>query len=159
MSAKQPGPPGSALSHQPSHRTIVALTTCVITALSNGASMPYLTRSAPEPIRLVTPPMAAIPPSLADAAKEAVEHDAGVEAASTPPQSEAAAAPSAAGAGGNTAAAAPGTAAPDSGSTPKPKFELVPDTVRPRPGARLEDILPFFVPPAPPASRATYEQK
>ena len=44
-------------------------------------------------------------------------------------------------------------------ASPAPKYELVPDPVQTRP-TRLEDILPYFVPPpAPPVSKATYEEK
>ena len=57
---------------------------------------------------------------------------------------------------------APGVT-PGANATPpiavKPKIELVPDTAPPPTRAKLEDLLPFFVPPSPPASRATYEQK
>lgn len=55
--------------------------------------------------------------------------------------------------------AAPANAPPPPQSPPTPKFELVPDTIQPKP-TRLEEILPYFVPPpAPPVSRATYEEK
>jgi hypothetical protein len=48
--------------------------------------------------------------------------------------------------------------------TPKPPpppggIELVPDAYSPRTNIRVDDILPFFMPPANPVSRATYELK
>ena len=39
-----------------------------------------------------------------------------------------------------------------------PKYELVPDLVQPK-STRLQDILPYFVPPPAPVSKATYEEK
>ena len=48
--------------------------------------------------------------------------------------------------------------------TPKPPpppggIELVPDAYSPRTNIRVDDILPFFMPPSNPVSRASYELK
>ncbi len=144
MSAHPTRPPGVVL-HPSSHRSIAALTACVLAALGNGASAPYLTVSLPEPIRTEQPP-----PVIAAVVKavtpEEKTHSTQTSVTGTTPAPVVAVA---------TPAPIPGPPK----ASPAPKYELVPDPVQTRP-TRLEDILPYFVPPpAPPVSKATYEEK
>jgi hypothetical protein len=147
MSAHPTRPNGVVLNHS-SHRSIAAITACVLAALGNGASAPYLTVSVPEPMRLQPPPPVPAP-VIAAVVKVITADDKALPAA--PPS-----------AGPPVTAVvtiAPATGPEPPKSAPAPKYELVPDPVQAKP-TRLEDILPYFVPPpAPPASKATYEEK
>jgi len=151
MSAHPSRPQGAVLNLS-SHRSFVALTACVITALGNSASAPYLMVSEPEPMRQAPPrPVAVTMPTEIkpeDVTEDETDAEAAArEAANQPVAPTAVVKPP----------ATPSASTPSSGSD-RPKLELLPDAVPPG-RTRLEDILPFFVPPSPPASRATYEQK
>jgi hypothetical protein len=134
--------------HHSSHRPLAALTACILAALGNGASAPYLTVGDPEPMRVEPPPTVAAPFKVA-VVKPATEEDKARPFAFPivlPP------APA-------VVAATPATSPEPPKAPPSPKYELVPDPVQTKP-TRLEDILPYFVPPpAPPVSKATYEEK
>ncbi len=135
--------------HRPSHHSIAALTACVLTSLSNGASAPYLTVSTPEPMRQAPPPPIASRSAEALRPEEIPDVDADLTLTILAGPPAPAVAPDA-------AAAKPAAVAPV--VAPTPKLDLVPDIV-PTTHTKLEDILPFFVPPSAPVSRATYEQK
>jgi len=148
MSAHPTRPQGVVLHHS-SHRSLAALTACVLAALGNGASAPYLTVSVPEPMRLEPPPPVPAPfkPAVVKVVTpEETKFQPAIIPASVP----------------NPAVAVVGvpvTGSEKSKAPAAPKFELVPDPLQTKP-ARMEDILPYFVPPAPaPASKATYEEK
>ena len=133
--------------HRPSHRSIAALTACVLSSFSNGASAPYLTVSSPEPMRQAPPPPIAATVAKTGPAEANPDDDA--DNAPAPVADAPAPAP---------APAPEAKPAAPTGVVTAPKLELVPDPV-PANHTKLEDILPFFVPPSAPVSRATYEQK
>ncbi len=147
---------------------------CILTAVLAAnqaaalpaASVPYLVAQGPVPLRFARPRPVAPPPPPPEPppvaapveAKSNEEHD---PAASPPTES-----------GSPLAGADPGGRAPagespaDARAEPAPvidtgagEVELLPDTFAPPGGVRVEQLLPFFLPPPAPVSRATYEQK
>jgi len=116
------------------------------------ASLPYLLQDAPQALRFAqTPttlpppvrpweslPLAPVPESEPSSAK--TPDDATAPTSTTQPE---------------LVIAAP----PPKPPPPPGGIELVPDAYAPRTNIRVEDILPFFMPPSNPVSRATYELK
>jgi len=131
---------------------LVAILAANQAATRSDASLPYLLQDAPQALRFAQTPTTVPPPvrpweslPLAPA-----------------PESEPSSAKNS-----DDATAPTSTAQPElviAPPTPKPPpppggIELVPDAYSPRINIRVDDILPFFMPPSSPASRATYELK
>lgn len=148
---------------------------CILTAVLAAnqaaalpaASVPYLLAQGPVPLRFARPrPVAPPPPPPAPPPVEVVaEAKPAPDPAESPPDPTASAGPTAPGSDPAGNAPAPGEAGParpgasppvDSGAG---AVELLPDTFAPPGGVRVEQLLPYFLPPAAPTSRATYEQK
>ena len=121
-------------------------------ATRSDASLPYLLQDAPQALRFAQTPTTLPPPvrpweslPLAPAPESEPSSAKNPDDATAPtstPQPELVIVP----------------------PTPKPPpppggIELVPDAYSPRSNIRVDDILPFFMPPANPVSRATYELK
>jgi len=121
-------------------------------ATRSDASLPYLLQDAPQALRFAQTPTTLPPPvrpweslPLAPAPESEPSSAKNPDDATAPtstPQPELVIVP----------------------PTPKPPpppggIELVPDAYSPRTNIRVDDILPFFMPPANPVSRATYELK
>jgi len=121
-------------------------------ATRSDASLPYLLQDAPQALRFAQTPTTLPPPvrpweslPLAPAPESEPSPAKNPDDANAPtstPQPELVIVP----------------------PTPKPPpppggIELVPDAYSPRTNVRVDDILPFFMPPANPVSRATYELK
>ncbi|MCS6275411.1 MAG: hypothetical protein H2169_13855 [Opitutus sp.] len=121
-------------------------------ATRSDASLPYLLQDAPQALRFAQTPTTLPPPvrpweslPLAPAPESEPSSAKNPDDATAPtstPQPELVIVP----------------------PTPKPPpppggIELVPDAYSPRTNIRVDDILPFFMPPSNPVSRATYELK
>jgi hypothetical protein len=148
---------------------------CILTAVLAAnqaaalpaASVPYLLAQGPVPLRFARPrPVAPPPPPPAPPPSEVVaEAKPAPDPAASPPDPTASAGP--AGTGSDPAGNAPAPGAADSArpavspsvDAAAGEVELLPDTFAPPGGVRVEQLLPYFLPPAAPTSRATYEQK
>ena len=116
------------------------------------ASLPYLLHDAPQALRFAQTPTTLPPP---------------VRPWDTPPQAPAPESEPSPVKATDDSTAPTSTTQPELvivPPTPQPPpppggIELVPDAYSPRINIRIDDILPFFVPPANPVSRATYEVK
>ena len=117
-----------------------------------NASLPYLLQDAPQALRFAQTPTTLPPPvrpweslplpPAPESEPSSVNNTDDVIALPSPTQPELVIAP------------------PKPKPTPPPGgIELVPDTYSPRTTIRVDDILPFFLPPSDPVSRATYELK
>ena len=121
-------------------------------ATRSDASLPYLLQDAPQALRFAQTPTTLPPP---------------VRPWETPPQAPAPESDPSSAKNTDDANAPTSTTQPELvivPPTPKPPpppggIELVPDAYAPRTNIRIDDLLPFFVPPANPVSRATYELK
>ncbi|MFA6290062.1 MAG: hypothetical protein WC661_21970 [Opitutaceae bacterium] len=148
-SARRFGAPVSCL--------LVAILTANQASARTNASLPYLVEGAPDALRFV-PLHKILPPPKRPSAIQTDPPEPGKPAPAGEPSTPVVvdAGPHAA----PTPAPAP-VGAPPAGplASPNSGAELVPDIYAPAPPVRIEDILPFFVAPPPPVSRATYELK
>jgi len=135
------------------------------------ASLPYLVQGAPQALRFAQAPPTLPPPvrpwEIPPPAKPELEHETTLSKRATDPHDNAHAGSHAnahsgsldnAHAGPSTPAAIPTQPTPPSANE-NGGVELLPDTYAPKPPVHVEDILPFFLPPTAPVSRATYELK
>lgn len=124
-------------------------------------SLPYLAQTAPEALRFaVRRPLG--PPPVRPGTLSEKTADAHESAPAPEIAADAHAAAGHASAPDNVAAhPAPAHVGTQPVTTPPPAgAALVPDTYAPAPPpVTIEDLLPFFIPPAAPTSRATYELK
>lgn len=125
-------------------------------------SQPYLPASAPVPLRYRPPPMvvsAPPPPPPASVSvptfDTAIEPIAGASLMKTERPADLGETSSDQPVTPEVRPIATDTAAPPGDSALPKGVELLPDA-RSRPELKLEDIMPFFLPPGTPASRATY---
>lgn len=130
-------------------------------AARSDTSLPYLAQTAPEALRFaVRRPLG--PPPVRPAALSEKTPDAN-ESAPTPETSPAVHSSDSL---ANTPGNLPTHTAPTPSSThtaptpPATGASLVPDTYAPAPvPVTIDELLPFFIPPTAPPSRATYELK
>jgi hypothetical protein len=148
---------------------------CILTAVLAAnqaaalpaASVPYLLAQGPVPLRFARPRPVAPPPR--PPAPPPVEVVAELKPAPDPAASAPEPTPSAgppepsSDPAGNAPAPGAADSARPAASPPfgadSGEVELLPDTFAPPGGVRVEQLLPYFLPPAAPTSRATYEQK
>jgi len=122
-------------------------------ATRSDASLPYLHQDAPQALRFAQSPTTLPPPVRPwESPPPAPVPEIEPSSANTP----------------DDASVPPSTPKPEAGpvpTTPTPTpttsegIELVPDVYAPRANVRVDDILPFFLPPPAPDSRASYEVK
>lgn len=123
-------------------------------AMRSNASLPYLAQDAPQALRFAqTPNTLPLPPRPWNTQPTAPVPESELSQAQSPDE-----------AGVPTSNPQPEpTIAPPAPIKPPPQqptgIELVPDAYTPRTNIRIDDILPFFVPPTAPVSSATYELK
>ncbi len=148
---------------------------CILTAVLAAnqaaalpaASVPYLLAQGPVPLRFARPrPVAPPPPPPAPPPVEVVaEAKPAPDPGDPPPDPTASAGSARPGSDPAGNSPAPGEAGPARSAASPPidsgagSVELLPDTFAPPGGVRVEQLLPYFLPPAAPTSRATYEQK
>ena len=117
-----------------------------------NASLPYLLQDAPQALRFAQTPTTLPPPVRPwESLPLAPAPESEPSSAKTPDDATA-----------PTSPAQPELVlAPPTPKPPPPPggIELVPDAYSPRSNIRVDDILPFFLPPSNPVSRATYELK
>jgi hypothetical protein len=121
-------------------------------ATRSNASLPYLLQDAPQALRFAQTPTTLPPPVRPwESLPLAPAPESEPSSAKTPDDAIA-----------PTSPAQPELVlAPPTPKPPPPPggIELVPDAYSPRTNIRVDDILPFFMPPSNPVSRASYELK
>lgn len=178
MSAPSSRPAGAGRAATSARRLGAPAATCLLAtilaanqaAARPDASLPYLAHAGPEPLRFALPRVIALArprfvPPRADAKPDSETTAAdpaksgGVATTTSKPDPAKPVAAVGVKPATDAAAQAPATTPGQSAPAADPGVELVPDTYAPPPVVRVEDLLPFFVPPVAPASRATYELK
>jgi hypothetical protein len=143
---------------------LVTILAANLAATRTEASLPYLVQGAPLSLRFTDPPPV-LPPLPQRYTGEGPNPPA-ADTATLKPDATPAPNPDAA---GQTSAQSPtdpsAQGLPDAqtslpqGVVTDEGVVILPDTYAPRPMVRIDDLLPFFVPPTAPPSRATYELK
>jgi hypothetical protein len=161
MSAQFPRPSGSVRIRTGARRLGTPAACILVTILAanqastrSEASLPYLVQAAPQALRFAPVPVVPPPPVRpTDAASakldpeiEPLEAKTGTEVIAPPALPPPATSV-------NTPPATPALPANQGG------VEILPDVYAPKAGVRIDEILPFFMPPEAPVSRATYELK
>jgi hypothetical protein len=144
---------------------LVTILAANLAATRTEASLPYLVQGAPLSLRFTDPPPVLPPPPQRYSGEGPNPPDADAAAALKPDGSPAATPGSAGQPSAQTPSDPSAQGSPDAqtslppGTVTDEGVVILPDTYAPRPMVRIDDLLPFFVPPTAPPSRATYELK